>query len=68
MREKEFLPAVKERLGIEELNEMQKKMMASASEPHDIILLSPTGSGKTLAFTLPVMKLMKPPRVGCNVL
>lgn len=69
MREKEFLPAVKERLGIEELNEMQKKMMASASEPHDIILLSPTGSGKTLAFTLPVMKLMKPStgRVQCVV-
>ena len=63
------MPAVKERLGIEELNEMQKKMMASASEPHDIILLSPTGSGKTLAFTLPVMKLMKPStgRVQCVV-
>ena len=69
MREKEFLPAVRDRLGIEELNEMQKKMMASASEPHDIILLSPTGSGKTLAFTLPVMKLMKPStgRVQCVV-
>lgn len=70
MREKEFLPAVRDRLGIEELNEMQKKMMASASEPHDIILLSPTGSGKTLAFTLPVMKLMKPStgRVQCVVI
>ena len=70
MREKEFLPAVKDRLGIEELNEMQKKMMASASEPHDIILLSPTGSGKTLAFTLPVMKMLKPStgRVQCVVI
>ena len=69
MREKEFLPAVKERLGIEQLNEMQQKMMASASEPRDIILLSPTGSGKTLAFTLPVMKMMKPStgRVQCVV-
>lgn len=32
MREKEFLPAVRERLGISELNEMQQKMMACASE------------------------------------
>lgn len=70
MREKEFLPAVKERLGIEKLNDMQVKMMASASEQRDIILLSPTGSGKTLAFTLPVMKLLRPStgRVQCVVI
>lgn len=70
MREKEFLPAVKERLGIDSLNDMQQKMMASASETRDIILLSPTGSGKTLAFTLPVMKMMKPSsgRVQCVVI
>lgn len=70
MREKEFLPAVKDRLGIEQLNEMQLKMMAQATEQRDIILLSPTGSGKTLAFTLPVMKLMKPStgRVQCVVI
>ncbi|MBD5355387.1 MAG: DEAD/DEAH box helicase [Bacteroides sp.] len=70
MREKEFLPAVKDRLGIEQLNEMQQKMMASASESRDIILLSPTGSGKTLAFTLPVMKMLKPStgRVQCVVI
>lgn len=70
MREKEFLPAVKDRLGIEQLNDMQQKMMASASESRDIILLSPTGSGKTLAFTLPVMKMMKPStgRVQCVVI
>lgn len=70
MREKEFLPAVRDRLGIEELNDMQVKMIAAASEPRDIILLSPTGSGKTLAFTLPVMKMLKPPtgRVQCVVI
>lgn len=70
MREKEFLPAVSDRLGIERLNDMQLKMMASASEARDIILLSPTGSGKTLAFTLPVMKLLKPStgRVQCVVI
>lgn len=61
MREKEFLPLVTSKLGIENLNEMQKKMMAAASEGRDIMLLSPTGSGKTLAFTLPVLKMLKPP-------
>ncbi len=60
MREKEFLPLVKEKLGIEELNPMQKKMMEQASASQDIMLLSPTGSGKTLAFILPVLKLLKP--------
>lgn len=60
MREKEFLPAVSAKLGIDELNEMQKSMMASATEGRDIILLSPTGSGKTLAFILPMLKLLRP--------
>lgn len=60
MREKEFLPFVREKLGIEELNEMQKKMMQTATEPRDIMLLSPTGSGKTLAFILPLLKILKP--------
>lgn len=60
MREKEFLPLVSERLGIEQLNDMQRRMLEQASQPHDIILLSPTGSGKTLAFVLPVLKLMRP--------
>lgn len=60
MREKEFLPAVKEKLGIESLNEMQRRSMAAASEGRDLILLSPTGTGKTLAFILPVMKMLRP--------
>lgn len=69
MREKEFLPLVKEKLGIETLNEMQHKMMRASSEPRDIILLSPTGSGKTLAFILPVLKILRPTtgRVQCVV-
>ena len=60
MREKEFLPLVKEKLGIETLNPMQEKMLRSATESNDIILLSPTGSGKTLAFVMPVLKHLKP--------
>ena len=70
MKEKEILEGIKTRLGIENLNEMQKEMMSKAGEGRDIILLSPTGSGKTLAFTLPVLKLMKPStgRIQCMVI
>ncbi|MDE6536606.1 MAG: DEAD/DEAH box helicase [Muribaculaceae bacterium] len=60
MKEKEFLPLVKEKLNIESLNPMQEKMLRSFSDARDIILLSPTGSGKTLAFILPVLKMLKP--------
>lgn len=60
MREKEFLPRVSERLGISELNEMQRRMMSLSGEGRDIILLSPTGSGKTLAFILPMLKMLRP--------
>lgn len=60
MKEKEFLPLVKERLKIDEINPMQRRMMDAASESRDIILLSPTGSGKTLAFLLPVLKILRP--------
>lgn len=70
MKEKEILEGVRERLGIEELNPMQKEMMSKATESRDIILLSPTGSGKTLAFTLPVLKMLKPStgRIQCVVI
>lgn len=61
MKEKEFLPAVNSKLGIEKLNDMQLKMLQAATQHGDIILLSPTGTGKTLAFLLPLLKLMKEP-------
>lgn len=60
MREKEFLPHIKTRLGIEELNQMQRRMLAAGTEGRDLILLSPTGTGKTLAFILPVLKMLRP--------
>lgn len=70
MKEKEFLPLVESKFGISELNPMQKRMLNSAIEKKDIILLSPTGSGKTLAFVLPVLKMLKPSsgRVQCVVI
>ncbi|MDE6636686.1 MAG: DEAD/DEAH box helicase, partial [Muribaculaceae bacterium] len=60
MREKEFLPNIN-KLGIEEINDMQKRAMAAASESKEIILVAPTGSGKTVAFTLPMLKWLNPP-------
>lgn len=70
MREKEFLPVIKEKLGIDCLNEIQQRMMGAATEGNDIILLAPTGSGKTLAFSLPVMKMLRNPgrRLQCVVI
>lgn len=70
MKEKEILEGIKNGLGIDQLNAMQKKMLETSSESRDIILLSPTGSGKTLAFTLPVLKMMKPStgRIQCVVI
>lgn len=60
MREKEFLGNIK-RLGIEELNDMQKRAMSASSEGKEIILIAPTGSGKTVAFALPMLKWLNPP-------
>ena len=70
MREKEFLPLVESKLGINTLNVMQRKMLDCSLEKRDIILLSPTGSGKTLAFLLPMLKMLKSPtgRVQCIIL
>lgn len=61
MREKEFLPLVSEKLGIESLNPMQKEMLAQAqAATGGLMLLAPTGSGKTLAFALPLLKMLNP--------
>lgn len=60
MKEKEFLPLVASRLGISELNPMQRRMLNAASDKRDIVLLSPTGTGKTLAFLLPMLKMLRP--------
>lgn len=46
------------KLGIEELNAMQKEAMKAIAGHHEIVLLSPTGTGKTLAFLLPLLELL----------
>lgn len=57
MREKEFLPNL-EKIGISEINDMQRRSMGAATESKEIMIVAPTGSGKTVAFTLPMMKWM----------
>lgn len=51
---------IKSRLGIAELNDMQK---AAAVEklPATLLMLAPTGSGKTLAFALPFLRSLHGP-------
>ncbi|MCM1022317.1 MAG: DEAD/DEAH box helicase [Muribaculum sp.] len=49
----EILNALRNRMGIEDLNEMQRKMINSRLS--NIILLAPTGSGKTIAFTVAML-------------
>lgn len=62
MKEKEILLTVKERMGISELNEMQRQALdAWKSGGGDLVLYSPTGTGKTLAFALCVLQALKPP-------
>lgn len=48
------------KLGITELNQMQKDSIEAHSKNNNIILLSPTGSGKTLAFLLPLLERLDP--------
>lgn len=60
MKEKEIKERLERKLGISELNPMQKRMLELTGEKRDIILLSPTGSGKTIAFIMPLLKMLKP--------
>jgi len=43
------------KLGIAELNDMQKEAQLAIHSTDEVMLLSPTGTGKTLAFLLPTM-------------
>ena len=62
MKEKELLQIAKERMGIDTLNDMQRKALEKwKSGGGDLVLYSPTGTGKTLAFALCVLQSLKPP-------
>jgi ATP-independent RNA helicase DbpA len=57
-----------DRLGIEELNELQSATLNDISPDQDLILLSDTGSGKTLAFLLPILSMMDKQTPGTQAL
>ncbi len=62
MKEKEILLTVKQRMGIQALNDMQQQaLQAWKSGGGDLILYSPTGTGKTLAFAMCLLQAMQPP-------
>lgn len=61
MKQKDILTNLKAHYGIDELNEIQKEVLATSANEGDVILLSPTGSGKTIAFLVPVLKALKEP-------
>ncbi|MBQ9555225.1 MAG: DEAD/DEAH box helicase [Muribaculaceae bacterium] len=62
MKNHELLQIIKDRLGIESLNDMQRRALdAWKSGGGDLILYSPTGTGKTLAFAICVLQALKPP-------
>ncbi len=44
-----------DKLGIQQLNEMQEAAQLAIHSAKEIVLLSPTGTGKTLAFLLPLI-------------
>lgn len=59
MKQSIILQNIEARMGITELNQMQKRVVDAPSR--DIMLLSPTGSGKTLAFAIKLLSALKPP-------
>lgn len=60
MKEQEILRLINERMAINELNQMQRRVLeTSSSGKGDIVLYSPTGTGKTLAFVIPLLKAIK---------
>lgn len=53
MKQSQILNNIRERLGIETLNELQTAAMACRNRA--MVILAPTGSGKTVAFAIPLL-------------
>lgn len=62
MENHELFKIIKNRLGIDTLNDMQRQALDTwKAGGEDLILYSPTGTGKTLAFALCLLQALKPP-------
>ena len=62
MKEKDLLTAVGHRMGIAQLNDMQRQALDQwKAGGGDLVLYSPTGTGKTLAFALCLLQALQPP-------
>lgn len=48
-----------DKIGISELNPMQKEALQIIKSAEETILLSPTGTGKTIAFLLPIIEKLE---------
>lgn len=59
MKEQEILSLINERLGISDLNDLQKSVLKNLKISSSAIIYSPTGSGKTLAFSVTLLKALK---------
>lgn len=59
MKEQEILSLINERLGISDLNDLQKSVLKNLRISSSAIIYSPTGSGKTLAFSVTLLKALK---------
>jgi superfamily II DNA/RNA helicase len=55
-------------LGIQELNEIQKKAIPLIEEGKDVFVMSPTGSGKTFAYLIPAIERIEPTEAATKVL
>ena len=59
MKEQEILSLINGRLGISDLNDLQKSVLKNLKISSSAIIYSPTGSGKTLAFSVTLLKTLK---------
>ncbi len=55
MKQKDIIHNISARLGVTELNDMQRRM-SDIPRRGTFTLLAPTGSGKTIAFAIPLLK------------
>jgi superfamily II DNA/RNA helicase len=60
MKQSQIIENIKQRHGIEQLNEMQ--MQVAKTNASQMVLLSPTGSGKTIAFSIALLRSLSAPQ------